>query len=56
MTKEEIKILRKIVGEGYGLKAQHNNPKWRTALENAEALLIKARKEDKENDNKSNTL
>lgn len=55
MTKPEIKILRKIVGEGYKLKAQHNNPEWKEALENAEALLIKARKEDAEND-KSNTL
>jgi len=56
MTKPEIKILRKIVSEGYQLKAQHNNPKWREALENAEELLIKARAEDKENDNKSKTL
>jgi len=55
MTKEELKILRKIVGEGYGLKAQHNNPEWRKALEDAETLLINARKEAEDN-NKSNTL
>lgn len=40
MDKAELKILRKIVGEGYKLKAQHNNPEWREALESAEGLLI----------------
>ena len=48
MTKAEIKILKNIVGQGYKLKAQHNNPEWRKALEDAELLLIdeknKARK------------
>jgi hypothetical protein len=48
MTDEEIKILRAIVGEGYKLKAQHNNPGWRDALENAEQLLINERKRVKE--------
>lgn len=40
MTKDELKILKKIVGEGYKLKAQHSNPDWRKALEDAEQLLI----------------
>lgn len=44
MTKEELKILRKIVGEGYKLKAQHSNPEWRKALEDAEQLLIDEKK------------
>jgi cysteinyl-tRNA synthetase len=37
------KILKKLVGEGYKLKAQHNNTDWKNALENAEALLIDKR-------------
>ena len=40
MTKEELKIVKKIVAEGYKLKAQHSNPDWKEALENAEKLLI----------------
>jgi uncharacterized protein YfbU (UPF0304 family) len=40
MTKEEYKILKNIVAEGYKLKSQHSNPEWRKALENAEQLLI----------------
>ena len=43
--KNDIKILRAIVGEGYKLKAQHNNPEWRKALEDAEGLLIRLRSE-----------
>lgn len=37
---ETIKILKKLVSEGYKLKAQHNNPDWKKALENAEGKLI----------------
>lgn len=37
------KILKKIVGQGYKLKAQHSNDEWRDALENAEELLIDRR-------------
>ena len=37
---EVIKILKKLVSEGYKLKAQHNNNKWRKALEDAEELII----------------
>ena len=40
MTKEELKIVKKIVAEGYKLKAQHSNPDWCKALEDAEQLLI----------------
>ena len=35
-----IKTLKKMVSEGYKLKAQHSNPEWRKALEDAEQLLI----------------
>jgi histidyl-tRNA synthetase len=38
---EAMKILKKLVSEGYKLKAQHNNDKWRKALEDAEELIIK---------------
>lgn len=42
MEDNEIeKVLKKLVGEGYKLKAQHNNKDWREALENAERVLIK---------------
>jgi hypothetical protein len=34
------KILKKIVGEGYKLKAHHNDLDWKNALESAESLLI----------------
>ena len=37
------KILKKLVGQAYKLKAQHNNEDWRNALENAEELLIDKR-------------
>ena len=40
MTKEEYKILKNIIAEGYKLKLQHSNTEWRKALENAEQLLI----------------
>ena len=36
---EAIKILKNLINEGYKLKAQHNNEKWRKALEDAERLL-----------------
>lgn len=35
-----IKTLKKLVSEGYKLKAHHSNPAWRQALEEAETLLI----------------
>jgi len=37
------KILKKIVGEGYKLKAHHNNVDWKNALESVEDLLIDKR-------------
>lgn len=40
MDKEQLKILKKIVSEGYKLKQQHNNPEWKKALEDAEQLII----------------
>lgn len=42
---EELeKALKKLVSEGYKLKAQHNNPDWKKALEDAEAILISKKK------------
>ena len=40
MIDQYIKILEDIVKEGYRLKAQHFNKKWRKALEDAENLLM----------------
>jgi len=37
---ELLRILKKLVSEGYKLKAQHSNSEWKTALENAEEILI----------------
>jgi hypothetical protein len=37
---EAIKVLKKLVSDGYKLKAQHNNDKWRKSLEDAEELII----------------
>jgi len=34
------KILKRIVSEGYKLKAHHSNPSWKEALEDAESLII----------------
>lgn len=34
------KILKRIVSEGYKLKAHHSNPDWKNALEDAEELII----------------
>ena len=45
------KILKKLVGQAYKLKAQHNNEAWRNALENAEELLIDKRTLDNLDDN-----
>jgi hypothetical protein len=38
---EAIKIIKRLVSEGYKLKAQHKNDEWRKALEDAEELIIK---------------
>jgi hypothetical protein len=35
----EIKIIKRLVSEGYSLKAHHNNPDWKKALEDAELLI-----------------
>ena len=40
MKKSLRKILKKVVSEGYKLKAHHSNPEWREALEDAEELII----------------
>ena len=40
------KILKKLVSEGYKLKAQHSNKDWKDALENAESLLVDKRSLD----------
>ena len=50
MDNKERKILKKLVGEGYKLKSQHNNPDWCEALENAENLLIDKRSLNNLND------
>jgi len=34
-----LKILKKLVSEGYSLKAHHNNNQWKEALENGELLI-----------------
>ena len=44
MDSKELKVLKRIVAEGYKLKAQHNNPDWRKALEDAEQLIIESNK------------
>lgn len=36
--KEYKEVVKKVVREGYKLKAQHHNSKWKEALENAELL------------------
>jgi len=38
-NRELVEVVKKLVSEGYKLKSQHNNPKWKQALENAEQLL-----------------
>ena len=45
-SKELIKAMKALVSEGYKLKAQHSNPEWKKALENAELLLIENKKEN----------
>lgn len=40
MEDKLIKALKKLISEGYKLKAQHNNKDMKYALENAEELLI----------------
>ncbi len=40
------KILKKLVSEGYKLKAQHSNKDWKDALENAASLLVDKRSLD----------
>ena len=47
MERELEKALKKLVSEGYKLKAQHSNPDWKKALEEAEDVLIKAKQEKK---------
>ena len=44
MNSKELKILKRIVSEGYKLKVQHNNSEWRKALEDAERLIIDSKK------------
>jgi hypothetical protein len=41
------KALKNLVSEGYKLKKQHSNPEWKKALEEAENVLIKRKKEKK---------
>ena len=41
ITKNQFKILKRIVSEGYKLKQQHGNPKWRKALEDCEGWMRK---------------
>lgn len=41
MKKKSLrKILKKLVSEGYKLKAHHSNTDWKEALEDAEELII----------------
>lgn len=48
MEREMEKALKSLVSEGYKLKKQHSNPEWKKALEEAESVLIKRKKERKE--------
>lgn len=43
--KEYEKVIKNLVSEGYKLKAQHSNPEWKKALEDAEELMIRVKKE-----------
>ena len=45
MEDNVLKALKKIVAEGYKLKAQHSNSKWGEALEGVEQILIDEKKE-----------
>lgn len=47
MEREMEKALKSLVSEGYKLKKQHSNPEWKKALEEAESVLIKRKKEKK---------
>lgn len=38
-----LKVIRRLVSEGYKLKAHHNNPEWKNALQLGESLLIDKR-------------
>ena len=39
------KIIKKLIAEGYKLKAHHNNKEWKKALEDAEAYILEKKKE-----------
>ena len=39
MQMEFEQVLKTLISEGYKLKAQHNNIKWKKALEDAEFCL-----------------
>jgi hypothetical protein len=43
MQAELEQALKTLISEGYKLKAQHNNPKWKKALENAEFCVHNTR-------------
>lgn len=47
MERELEKSIKKLFSEGYKLKAQHSNPDWKKALEEAEDVLIKIKQEKK---------
>jgi hypothetical protein len=36
---DTLKILKRLVSEGYSLKSHHNNTKWKDALEQGELLI-----------------
>jgi hypothetical protein len=38
------KIIKKLIAEGYKLKAHHNNKEWKKALEDAESYIISQKK------------
>lgn len=41
MELDILRVVKKLVSEGYSLKRHHNNPSWKCALENGEILIQK---------------
>lgn len=45
--KEYQKTIKRLLSEGYKLKAHHSNPEWKKALEDGEELMIRVQKQQK---------
>ena len=41
MELDILRVVKKLVSEGYSLKRHHNNPSWKCALENGEIVIQK---------------